>query len=160
MRSLILQAAFALVCLAGAPAAAAPETMFVTPSGVFIELAGPVVAGKAQPPVRIAVSQIIRIGLLERETVIDTTGFVQQKTSEPAETVARRLMAAGIRLIQVTDALGQRNWVAANWVVMVRAAQAGHPVGTRASITLPGLRFARDVAVKETVDEVMAALAR
>jgi hypothetical protein len=160
VRSLTFQVALALVCLAGAPVAAAPETTFVTPVGVFIEVAGPVVDGKLQPPVQIAVSQIIRIGWLERGTVIDTTGFVQQKTSEPAETVARRLSASGIRLIQVTDALGQRTWVAANWVVMVRAAQAGHPAGTRASITLPGLRFARDVAVKETVEEVMAALAR
>jgi len=155
-----LQVALALLCLAAAPAAAAPETMFVTPAGIFIEVAGPVVDGQLQPPVKIAISQIIRIGLLERETVIDTTGFVQQRTSEPAETVARRLTAAGIRLVQVTDALGQRTWIAANWVVIVRAAQVGHPAGTRTSITLPGLRFARDVAVRETVEEVMAALGR
>ena len=158
MRSIALL--LALLCLAAAPAAAAPEATIVTPGGIFLELAGPVVDGQLQPPVKIAVSQIIRIGLLERETVIDTTGFVQQKTSDSAEAVARRVAAAGIRLVQVTDALGQRTWVAASWVVIVRAAQVGHPAGTRTSITLPGLRFARDVAVKETVEEVMAALAR
>ena len=152
--------ALVLLCLAGVPGAAAPEAMFATPGGLFIEVAGPVVDGQVQPPVKIAISQIVRIGLLERETVIDTTGYVQQKTSDPADTVARRVAAAGIRLIQVTDALGQRTWVAANWVVIVRAAQVGHPAGTRTSITLPGLRFARDVAVRETVEEVMAALAR
>jgi hypothetical protein len=149
-----------LLCLAGAPVVTAAETIITTPGGIFLEVAGPVVDGHPQPPVKIAVAQIIRVGLLERETVIDTTGFVQQKTSEPAEAVARRMAAAGIRLIQVTDALGQRTWVAANWVVIVRAAQVGHPAGTRASITLPGLRFARDVAVKEPVEEVMATLAR
>jgi hypothetical protein len=44
--------------------------------------------------------------------------------------------------------------------VLVRGSETRHAAGARAAIVLVGLRNTRDVAVRETVDEVMAALAR
>ena len=131
-------------------------SFFVTPSGAFIDLAPP--AG--QGPVRLAVAQVVRIGRLEGETVIDTTAYVQQRTPEPMESLVRRLAAAGVRLVPLTDPSSQRTWVAADKVVLVRGSEARHAGGARAAIVLVGLRYTRDVAVQETVEEVMAALAR
>ena len=149
-------------CLLAAPVTAQPrppqapaEASKGMASG-FIDIAPP--AGEG--PVRLAVSQLVRIGRLEGETVIDTTAFVQQRTPEAGSSLAQRVAAAGVRLVQLTDPGGQRTWIAADKVVLVRETESRHAAGTRAAIILTGLRYTRDVAVKESVAEVMAALAR
>ncbi|MDO9711406.1 hypothetical protein [Paracraurococcus lichenis] len=111
-------------------------------------------------PVRLAVSQVTRVGRAEGYTVIDTTAYVQQRTVEAPDSVVRRVAAAGQRLVALTDPSGQRTWVAPDRVVLVRESEARHAAGARAAIVLVGLRFGQDVAVRETVDEVMAALGR
>lgn len=108
--------------------------------------------------VRLAALQVVRIGRVEGRTVIDTAAWVQQHTSEPAEALARRLAAAGLRLIPLTDLSGARIFLAADRVVLVRAANERHAAGARASVVMVGLRFGTDVAVREPVDAVMAAL--
>ncbi|WP_431269173.1 hypothetical protein [Dankookia sp. P2] len=138
------------------PAAAAPYQVFVTPSGTFIDLAPP--AG--QGPVRLAVSQVVRIGRLQGETVIDTAAWVQQRTAEPMDSLAHRLAAAGVRLVPLTDPSGQRTWLAADRIVLIRGSEARHAAGARTALVMVGLLYTRDVAVRETVEEVMAALAR
>jgi hypothetical protein len=45
-------------------------------------------------------------------------------------------------------------------VVVVREAYEQHAAGARATIVMVGLRFNTDIAVRETVEEVMAALGR
>ena len=42
----------------------------------------------------------------------------------------------------------------------MRILEERHTAGSRAALVSVGLRFGQDVAVRETVDEVMAALAR
>ena len=141
--------------LAALPASAAPDQLFVTPSGAFA-LAPP--AG--QGPVRLAVAQVVRIGRLQGETVIDTAAWVQQRTTEPMESLVRRLAAAGVRLVPLTDPSGQRTWLAADRIVLIRGSEARHAEGARTALVMVGLLYTRDVAVRETVDEVIAALAR
>lgn len=148
--------ALAVLCLLAYPAEAAPDQLLVTPGGSFIDLAPP--AG--QGPMRLAVGQVVRVGRLDNETVIDTTAYVQQRTPEALDSLVRRLGAAGVRLIPLTDPSNQRTWVAADKVVLVRGSETRHAAGARAAIVLVGLRYTRDVAVRETVEEVMAALAR
>ena len=85
---------------------------------------------------------------------------MQQRTIEPVESVARRLSSAGQRLVALTDLGSGRIYLAADRVVLVRGSQERHATGARAAIVMVGLRFNTDVAVRETVEEVMAALAR
>ena len=84
----------------------------------------------------------------------------RQRTVESVEAVARRLAAAGLRLVALTDLRDARTYVAADRVVLVREPYEQHAAGARAAIVVAGLRFNTDVAVRETVEEVMAALAR
>lgn len=156
MRSLVPRLLLAALWLAVPPADAAPDQLFVTPSGTFIDLAPP--AG--QGPVRLAVSQVVRIGRLQGETVIDTAAWVQQRTAEPMDSLVRRLTAAGLRLVPLTDPSSQRTWVAAERIVLVRGSEARHAAGARTALVMVGLLYTRDVAVRESVEEVMAALAR
>ena len=85
---------------------------------------------------------------------------MQQRTIEPVESVARRLSSAGQRLVALTDLAGARTYLAADRVVLVRESQERHAAGARAAVVMVGLRFNTDVAVRETVEEVMAALRR
>ncbi|MCO6414760.1 hypothetical protein JYK14_01010 [Siccirubricoccus sp. KC 17139] len=110
------------------------------------------------PPVALAVRQVVRIGHAEGLTAIDTTAFVQQRSVEPAEAVARRLIALGARLVRLTDLNGAGTWIAADRVVVVRGPTERYAAGARAAIVVVGLRFTTDVAVKESVPEVLAAL--
>jgi hypothetical protein len=146
----MLRALAGLVVLAGAAAAQPPA-----PSA-FIQLQ----PAESGPPVWLAPAQVVRIGRVETYTVIDTAAFVQQRTIEPADTVARRVSEAGHRLIPLTDLNGRRMWLAADHVVAVRESQERHAAGARAAIVLVGLRFSTDVAVRQTVEEVMQALLR
>jgi hypothetical protein len=123
-------------------------------AGGFIE----VVPAEGRAPVRLAAAQVVRVARVEHHTIIDTTAWVQQRTIEPVEAVARRLTAAGQRLAALTDPTGARLYLAADRVVLVREAQERHPAGAGAAIVMVGLRFNTDVAVRETVEEVMAAL--
>jgi hypothetical protein len=135
----------------------APGSPIGTVAGVFIEVIP--TEGRA-PPVRLAAAQVVRVARVEHHTIIDTTAWVQQRTIESVEAVARRLTAAGQRLVALTDLSGARIYLAADRVVLVRESQERHAAGARAAIVLVGLRFNTDVAVRETVEEVMAALRR
>jgi hypothetical protein len=110
--------------------------------------------------VRIAAAQVVRVARAEGYTVIDTTAWVQQRTTEAVEAVARRMAAAGQPLVALTDLRDARTYLAADRVVLVREAYEQHAAGARATVVMVGLRFNTDVAVRETVEEVMAALGR
>ena len=124
--------------------------------GDFIEVR----PGDGQPSVLVAPSQVVRVARAEGYTVLDTTAWVQQRTVEPVDAVAQRLQAAGLRLVPLTDLSGGRIWLAAERVVLVRPAHERHAGGARAAIVMVGLRFGTDVAVRETVEQVMQALGR
>ena len=109
---------------------------------------------------RIAAAQVVRVARAEGYTVIDTTAWVQQRSTESVEAVARRLAAAGQRLVALTDLREARTYLAADRVVLVREAYEQHAAGARATIVMVGLRFNTDVAVRETVEQVMSALER
>ncbi|HEV7266003.1 MAG TPA: hypothetical protein VGN83_13950 [Falsiroseomonas sp.] len=111
-------------------------------------------------PVHIAPAQVVRVARAEGRTIIDTAAWVQQRTVEPVDAVARRLEAAGQRLLPFTDLGGGRIWLAADRIVLVREAHERHAAGAGAAIVMVGLRFGTDVAVRESVAEVMAALRR
>ncbi|WP_237213950.1 hypothetical protein [Falsiroseomonas oryziterrae] len=121
----------------------------------FVEI----VPTEGRGAVHLAVTQVVRIGRAEGATVIDTAAWVQQRTVEPVDSVARRLSEAGLRLIVLTDLANGRIFLAADRVVLVRESQERHAVGARAAVVMVGLRFGTDVAVRESVAEVMAALA-
>lgn len=125
-------------------------------AGGFIQ----VIPTEGRAPVRLAAGQVVRVGRAEGYTVIDTAAYVQQRTVEPVESVARRLAAAGQRLIALTDLRDARTYLAADRVVLVREPYEQHAAGARAAVVMAGLRFNNDVAVRETVDQVMAALDR
>jgi len=108
----------------------------------------------------LAPSQVVRIGQVEGYTVLDTAAWVQQRTIEPAEAVARRLAETGLRLLPLTDLNGRRIWLAADRIVLVRDSQARHAPGARAAIVMVGLRSGFDVAVRESVEAVMDGLRR
>jgi hypothetical protein len=74
--------------------------------------------------------------------------------------VARRLEETGLRLLPLTDLNGRRIWLVADRIVLVRDSQARHAPGARAAIVMVGLRFGFDVAVRESVPEVMEGLRR
>ena len=125
-------------------------------AGGFIQ----VIPTEGRAPVRLAAGQVVRVGRAEGYTVIDTAAYVQQRTVEPVESVARRLAAAGQRLIALTDLRDARTYLAADRVVLVREPYEQHAAGARAAIVMVGLRFNTDVAVRETVEQVMSALER
>jgi hypothetical protein len=118
-----------------------------------------VVPTEGRGAVRLAVSQVVRVARAEGATVIDTAAWVQQRTVEPVESVAGRLSEAGLRLIALTDLTNGRIYLAADRVVLVRESQDRHAAGARAAVVMVGLRFGTDIAVRESVGEVMAALA-
>ena len=132
-----------------APAGAQPASAFIQ-----------VIPTEGRAPVRVAVSQVVRVARAEGYTVIDTTAYVQQRTVESVEAVARRLAAAGQRLVALTDLRDARTYLAADRVVLVREPYEQHAAGARAAVVMAGLRFNNDVAVRETVEQVMAALER
>jgi hypothetical protein len=135
---------------------AAPAWAQEAPRPAFIEVAPP----DGRGAVRLAPAQVVRIGRAEGHTVIDTTAWVQQRTAEPVEAVARRVAAAGQRLVALTDLANGRIYLAADRIVLVRESGERHAAGARAAIVMVGLRFGTDVAVRESVAEVMAALER
>ena len=138
-----------------AAAPAQPAADRTGPAGSFLEIT----PSGGHGPVHLSALQVIRIGRAEGQTVVDTAAYVQQRTVEPVDSIARRVAAAGVRLVALTDLGGQRTWIAADRVVLVRGSEERHAAGARAAVVLVGLRFAQDVAVRETVEEVMAALA-
>lgn len=152
----ITSLALAILLALPARVLAQPAPEVPTPHGIFLEL----VPSGGRGAVRLAASQVVRIGRAEGYTVVDTAAYVQQRTVEAAESVARRVAATGHRLVPLTDPSGQRCWVAADRVVLVRNSEERHAAGARAALVLVGLRFGQDVAVRESVEEVMAALAR
>ena len=60
----------------------------------------------------------------------------------------------------LTDLNGARTYLALDRIVLVRGSEERHAAGARAAIVVTGLRFATDVAVRETVAEAMAAIGR
>lgn len=138
-----------LLCVVAPPAPAQDRA-----APLFIELQ----AAEGSGPVALAVKQAVRVGRLENVTVVDTTTFVQLQTRESVEAVARRLIAAGLPMVALTDLAGVRTYVAIDRVVSVRAANDRHAPGARTSLIVDGLRFSRDMAVREGMAEVMAAL--
>ncbi len=141
----------------GLPAlAAVPALAQDVPPPGFIE----VVPTEGRATVRLAVAQVVRVGRAEGATVIDTAAWVQQRTVEPVESVAQRLMEAGRHFIPLTDLANGRIYLAADRIVLVRESGERHAAGARAAIVMVGLRFGTDVAVRESVAEVMALLAR
>lgn len=144
----------ALAALFALHAAAAAQEAAGVPG--FIEI----LPTEGRATVRLAVAQVVRIGRAEGATVIDTAAWVQQRTVEPVEAVARRLTEAGQRFVALTDLSNGRIYLAADRIVLVRDSGDRHAAGARAAIVMVGLRFNTDVAVRESVAEVMAALAR
>lgn len=153
LRRYVLAAFAAAAALAGSDA---PAQEAQAAAGVFIQ----VVPAEGRARVHVAVSQVARVGRADGHTVIDTSAYVQQRTVESVEAVARRLAAAGLRLVALTDLRDARTYIAADRVVLVREPYEQHAAGARAAIVVAGLRFNIDVAVRETVEEVMAALGR
>lgn len=137
----------ALLLVGGATAAEPPRLIEIQPT-----------EGRAS--VWLAPAQVVRIGRAEGQTVIDTAAWVQQRTTEPVDALARRVAEAGQRLVPLTDLSNARIWIAADRIVLVRDSQDRHAAGARAAIVVVGLRFGTDVAVRESVDEVLAALRR
>jgi hypothetical protein len=152
----VLAAALGLPAGAGTQELPRPRAAVMAAPDGFIEIT----PTEGRAPVHLAVAQVVRVGRAEGHTVIDTTAWVQQRTVEPAESVARRLRAAGQRLVPLTDLRSSRIWLAVDRVVLVRDSQERHAAGARAAIVMMGLRFSPDVAVRETAEEVMAALRR
>lgn len=132
------------------------QTSEATPRLPFIELT-PLHGG---PPVALRATQVVRVGRLEGHTIVDTLAWVQQPTAESIESVARRVMATGHRLIPLTDPTAGRIWIGADSIVLVREANSQHTIGARAALVLDGLRFRAEIAVRETLPEVIAALER
>jgi hypothetical protein len=126
------------------------------PAPGFIEI----LPSEGRGAVRLALAQVVRIGRAEGHTVVDTAAWVQQRSVETVESLARRVAAGGVRLVPLTDPSGTRTWLAADRVVLVRESQDRHAAGARAAIVMVGLRMGADVAVRETPEEVMAALRR
>jgi hypothetical protein len=146
MRALLLP----MLLLAGAATAQEPARPR------FIEIA----PGGGGHPVYLSTSQVVRVARAEGQTIVDTAAWVQQRSSESVENIARRLEEAGQRLVALTDLGGGRIYLVADRVVLVREAHERHASGARAAIVMVGLRFGTDVAVRETVAEVMALLGR
>ncbi|WP_372618154.1 hypothetical protein [Falsiroseomonas sp.] len=144
-----LQLALPIALWLGAAAAQEARPAFIT-----------ILPAEGSAPVHIAPAQVVRVARAEGQTIIDTAAWVQQRTVEPVDAVARRLEAAGQRLLPFTDLGGGRIWLAADRIVLVREAHDRHAAGAGAAIVMVGLRFGTDVAVRESVAEVMAMLGR
>ncbi|MBL6456763.1 hypothetical protein JMJ55_15610 [Belnapia sp. T6] len=140
----------ALPLLLLAPAARAQE-----PPAAFIDL----IPTEGRAAVRLNAMQVVRVARLDGATVLDTTAYVQQRSSESLDAVIRRLQAAGLRMVPLTDLNGGRTYLALDRIVVVRPSEERHAAGARSAIVVAGLRFATDVAVRETVAEAMAAIA-
>jgi len=125
-------------------------------AGTFIE----VVLIEGRTPVWISAAEVVRVARVENQTVLDTTAWVQQRTNEPVEAVARRLAAAGQRMVSLTDLSNARIYLAADRVVLVREAKERYAAGARAAVVMVGLRYNSEVAVRETAEEVMATVRR
>ncbi len=125
------------------------------PPAIFVEL----LPAEGRAPVRLNAMQVVRVARLDGATILDTTAFVQQRSSEALDAVIRRLQSAGLRLVPLTDLNGARTFLALDRIVLVRPSEERHAAGARAAIVVAGLRFATDVAVRETVADVMAAIA-
>lgn len=134
---------------------AAPAAAQDAPPASFVEL----LPAEGRAPVRVNAMQVVRVARLDGATILDTTAFVQQRSSEGLDAVIRRLQAAGLRLVPLTDLNGARTYLALDRIVLVRPSEERHAAGARAAIVVAGLRFATDVAVRETVADVMAAIA-
>jgi hypothetical protein len=119
-----------------------------------------VIPSEGRAPVELAAAQVVRVGRVEGYTVIDTAAWVQQRSIEPIEAIARRLTAAGARLMPLTDLNGTRIHLSVDRVVLVRGSEERHAAGARAAIVMVGLRFNTDVAVRESPEEVKAVLRR
>ena len=126
------------------------------PSSRFIEIT----PTEGRAAVHLAASQVVRVGRLENFTTIDTAAWVQQRTTEPVEAIARRLRDAGQQLVALTDLSHGRVYLSLDRIVLVRDSNERHAAGARAAIVMVGLRFNTDVAVRETAQEVMAAIRR
>ena len=144
------------IALAIALALAGTAAAAQQPPAAFLDL----VPTAGQPPVRVNATQVVRVARIDGNTVLDTTAYVQQRSSEPLEAVARRVAATGVRLLPLTDLTGARTYLAVDRIVAVRGAEERHAAGARCAIIVAGLRFNTDVAVRETVEEVMAGIAR
>lgn len=161
LRALCVVAGAAAFAPVAAVAQQAQNGLAATPPGAaaanaFVQ----VIPTEGRAPVRLAASHVVRVARAEGYTVIDTTAYVQQRTVETVEAVARRLAAAGQRLVALTDLRDARTYLAADRVVLVREPYEQHAAGARAAVVMAGLRFNNDVAVRETVEQVMAALER
>ena len=153
MSAVLARRAALLLALSFALAGPAAAT---EPAAAFLDIL-PTSGG---PPVRLNARQVVRVARLEGTTILDTTAFVQQRSSEALESLAQRLVAAGLPLVPLTDLNGARTYLARDRIVLVRASEQRHAAGARAAIVVTGLRFATDIAVRETVAEAMAAIAR
>ena len=122
----------------------------------FIEI----VPTEGRAPVHLSSAQVVRLGRVENFTTIDTAAWVQQRTTEPVEAIARRLRDGGQRLVALTDLNNGRVYLALDRIVLVRDSHERHAAGARAAIVMVGLRFNTDVAVRETAQDVMAAIRR
>jgi hypothetical protein len=138
-----------LLCTAQAPEVVHP------PPGV-IEVAAADGRGHAHMVAR----HVTRIFRNENLTLIDTAGFYRQRSAEPVDAVARKVIAAGRRMVALTDPSQQRIWLAADAVTAVRESREFRADGVRTVIALIGLLHAPDVGVRESPEEVLAALQR
>ena len=160
MRLVIGFAAFAILILIAmgrvAIAQRQPDAASIAPPGQFIEI----IPTEGRAPVHLSTAQVVRLGRVENFTTIDTAAWVQQRTTEPVEAIARRLRDAGQRLVALTDLSHGRVYLALDRIVLVRDSHERHAAGARSAIVMVGLRFNTDVAVRETSQEVMAAIRR
>jgi hypothetical protein len=149
----------ASICCAFFTGAAAQDAPLLPPgadTGNFVE----VIPTEGRAAVRIASAHVVRVARVEGHTVIDTTAWVQQRTVEPVEVVARRFIAAGQRMVALTDLSNRPIYLAVDRVVLVRESEERHAPSARAAIVMVGLRFNTDIAVRETANAVIAALKR
>jgi hypothetical protein len=157
-----LGAAAMLFAVVLAPAAlfpaalAQPNPASHPPPAHFIEI----IPTEGRAPVHLATSQVVRLGRVENFTTIDTAAWVQQRTTEPVEAIARRLRDAGQRLVALTDLNHGRVFWRSTGSSWSASLTNGTPPAPRAAIVMVGLRFNTDVAVRETAPDVMAAIRR
>jgi hypothetical protein len=153
----VVLAVAALVALStGAEAQSPPGSLPGAPAGRFIEI----ILTDGRAPVWIAASEVVRVAEVGNQTVLDTTAWVQQRTDEQVEPVARRLAATGLRLVPLTDLNNRRVYLAADRVVIVRGSQERYAAGARSAVVMVGLRYNTEVAVRELPEEVVAAVRR
>jgi hypothetical protein len=153
-------ATFAMLYLIVVYGAAAAQGQTAPASHALPERFIEVIPTEGRASVHLAALQVVRVGRVENFTTIDTAAWVQQRTVEPVEAVARRLRDAGQRLVALTDLNHGRVYLALDRIVLVRDSHERHAAGARAAIVMVGLRFNTDVAVRETTQEVMAAIRR